>query len=71
MIYGNIKWFKTKQKIKLKEFEKPEYKKSKLKYGWMPPHTLQFFCKKGEVLFNNYSENFPISGDYDFILKFF
>ena len=36
----------------------------------MPPHT-SIFAKR-EVLFNNnYSEDFPISGDYDFILKIF
>ena len=71
VIYGNIKFCSKLNKNKIKRIWKSSsYKKSKLKYGWMPPHT-SIFAKR-EVLFNNkYSENFPISGDYDFILKIF
>ena len=41
-----------------------------LLYGWMPPHT-SLFIKKEILQSNLYDENFPISGDYYFILKLF
>ena len=47
------------------------YKKTKLKYGWSPPHTSiflkKFLSKNSEI----YNEKFNISGDYFFILKLF
>ena len=70
-IYGNIKFCKQ-QKINqiTRVWKSSNFDRSKLKYGWMPPHT-SIYAKKHLLLKNLYSENYPISGDYEFILKFF
>ncbi len=71
VIYGNIKFCSKLNRNKItRVWKSSSYNKSNLKYGWMPPHT-SIFAKKEVLLNNNYSENFSISGDYDFILKIF
>ena len=46
------------------------FKKKKLCFGWMPPHTSLFI--RNNIFKNNlYEEGFPISGDYLFMLKLF
>ena len=44
------------------------FKKRKLYFGWMPPHT-SLFVRNDILKSNLYEENYPISGDYLFLLK--
>ena len=68
--YGNI--FITDRnnirKIK-RDWQSSDYKKNKLKFGWMPPHTSLFISKKIKNI--TYNENYKISADYDYMLQVF
>ena len=72
-VYGNILFCEKRniKKINRVWISNP-YKKTKLKYGWSPPHT-SIFLKKNFFQENSeiYNEKFNISGDYFFILKLF
>lgn len=71
IIYGNIKFCQknnTKKIIRFWKSEKFNYKK--LPLGWMPPHT-SMYVKNKIIKKNTYSQEYPISGDYKFILDLF
>ena len=71
IIYGNIKFCSKHNIDKItRVWNSSDFDRSKLKYGWMPPHT-SIYAKKNVLLNNLYSENYSISGDYQFILKIF
>ncbi len=71
IIYGNALFCSLKDEKKIVRKWKSEiFKKSKLKYGWMPPHTT-VYVKKKLLKKNLYPINYPISGDYKFILNLF
>ncbi len=72
-VYGNV-LFTDKNNLNYAKrvWKSKIFKKNNLKFGWMPPHTSIFLSKD---FFNNdnkiYNEDYPISGDYYFILKIF
>lgn len=43
----------------------------RLKYGWMPAHPTLYLRREVYERFGGYDENFRISADYDFILRYF
>ena len=51
----------------IRNWKSKPYKKSYLKYGWMPPHVSIFISKKNRNIM--YEENYKISSDYSYILK--
>ena len=71
VLYGNI-LFSKRNSIKkiIRKWKSSNFNIKKLKMGWMPPHT-SLFLKKEIYLKNLYDCNYPISGDYYFILKLF
>ena len=71
IVYGNVLFCEKKNISKIiRKWRSSQFKLSKLSYGWMPPHT-SIFIKSDILKENFYDENFPISGDYLFILKLF
>lgn len=68
--YGNI-LISNKYDLKkiLRSWQSSSFKKSRLKYGWMPPHTSIFISKKLKNY--RYSQKYTISSDYDYILRVF
>ena len=71
VIYGNI-FFCDRENISRinREWISSDFKRKKLNFGWMPPHTSLFV--RNNILKNNlYEESYPISGDYLFVLKLF
>lgn len=71
ILYGNLLYVKKNNISKIiRKWISTKYKKNKILSGWMPPHPTLFV--KREILLNNlYSKNFPISGDYDFMIRLF
>jgi len=69
MLYGDIK-FSSRSNLKkiIRKWISGPFKFNKIKNGWMPPHT-SIFLDKEIVKKINYLTNFPISGDYDYILN--
>ena len=71
VIYGNIKFCSKSNTNKIiRIWKSNNLNRSNLKFGWMPPHT-SIFARKKVLKDNLYSEKYPISGDYDFILRIF
>ena len=71
LIYGNVLFSKVNDLSSINRIWKSKiFIKKNLRFGWMPPHTSIFLVKK-KLIDNNifYNEDYPISGDYDFILK--
>tara|TARA_Y100000590_G_scaffold419579_1_gene521442 strand:- start:1066 stop:1821 length:756 start_codon:yes stop_codon:yes gene_type:complete len=69
--YGDVKFCDKYNKSKIvRNWKSNQYSKNQLKFGWMPPHT-SIYAKKNILENNLYSENYPISGDYKFILDLF
>ena len=69
VVYGNV-LFCDKENISIitREWISSIFKKRKLYFGWMPPHT-SLFVRNDILKSNLYEENYPISGDYLFLLK--
>lgn len=66
--YGNILIVSRHNVRKILRFWRSRsFDKSKLKFGWIPPHTSLFISKKFKGL--NYSQNYKISSDYDYLLN--
>jgi len=71
ILYGDIIYVNQKNTSQIiRKWISKKYHSSLLNYGWMPPHT-SLFIKKKIILKNLYYNRFPISGDYDFILRLF
>ena len=71
ILYGNLLYVKKNNVSKIiRKWISTKYRKNKILSGWMPPHPT-LFVKRGILLNNLYSENFPISGDYDFMIRLF
>ena len=71
VIYGNILFSDNNDLSKInRNWVSSQFKKYKIFMGWMPPHT-SIFVRKKVLLENLYETNFPISGDYLFIVKLF
>ena len=71
VVYGNLLFCnKNRKKQIVRRWISSTFNKKKLKYGWMPPHTTTYVVSK-IIKKNRYSLNYPISGDYKFILDLF
>ena len=69
IVYGNTKFCKKKNINHItRVWNSNKFDRTKLKYGWMPPHTTMYI-KKDIMLKNLYTEEYSVSGDYEFILK--
>ena len=69
IIYGNILISKRNNLLSvIRIWKSSKFKFNKFNYGWMPPHT-SIFIKKNKII--EYSKNYKISGDYEFILNNF
>lgn len=71
-VYGGV-YFSKKDNLKIinRIWESEIYKKKKLYYGWMPPHTSLFVNKTIFKKIGLYSNRYRISSDYEFILRLF
>jgi glycosyltransferase len=47
-----------------------EFKREKLKYGWMPPHPTFYMRRRLYDQFGGYDPSFRIAGDYDGLLRY-
>jgi len=67
--YGNILISKKNDFGDIIRYWKSKpFKKNNLNYGWMPPHVGIFISSKNKNI--TYNENYKISSDYLYILKF-
>jgi glycosyltransferase len=70
LVYGNVEFFKKGFPNDIvRRWNPGKYKKSKLVYGWMCPHTSTFVRRSIFERYGDYDTDFKVSGDYDFLLR--
>jgi len=73
VLYGNL-IYQTKNNTNAKTvryWKSNVFRKSGLKYGWMPPHPTVYCKKEIYEKYGYYDEKFKISADYDYMLRIF
>lgn len=72
IIYSDIIYVsKINSKKVIRKWVSGIFKKSKLKFGWMPPHPGITIRKSVLVGAGGFDKSFRISGDYDLLLRIF
>lgn len=70
LLYGDLDYVsKTNVNKRVRKWKSSEYQKSSFFMGWMPPHPTMFLKKNVYNKFGFFSEDYKISGDYEFILR--
>ena len=71
-VFGDLEYVSIDNKNHVVRYWKAgEFKKSKLKFGWMPPHPALFLRRNVFEESGFYDVNLHISADYDAILRYF
>ena len=69
-VYGNIEFIDPVEPSRVvRRWHSGNFAYSKLKYGWMPPHTATFIKQEVVEHFGKYDSTFKVSGDYDYLLR--
>ena len=66
--YGDV-IFKDEKELITRKWTAGKFKKWKINFGWMPPHTTLFLEKSIYENMGEFNTKFKISGDYEFILR--
>jgi glycosyltransferase len=71
-IYGDLIYITQKSPHRvIRKWIAGEFKKKKLRYGWMPPHPTIFLKSEVYSQIGGYDRKYKISADYKFILQLF
>ena len=69
-VYGDLQYFSKKFPNKISRIWRAGiYSKSKLEYGWMPPHPTFYTYKDVYLKYGFFDVSYQISSDYDMMLK--
>jgi glycosyltransferase len=66
-LYGNIRIISNNHLIR--NWIAGDFNIKNVKFGWMPPHISVFMTKKFYEAVGEYSNEFKISSDYDFMIR--
>jgi glycosyltransferase involved in cell wall biosynthesis len=67
---GNVVYFKKKNFNNIiRSYPALDFKKKKLFYGNMPPHTGSFYKREIFLNYGYYNKNFKIAGDFEHLLR--
>lgn len=70
LVYGDLVFIDRESGRKIKRYWRSgEFRKWKLKFGWMPPHPTVFVRKDFALEAGLYNPMYRISGDYDALLR--
>ena len=70
IFFGNVVYFKKKNFLKIiRSYPAIDFKKKKLFYGNMPPHTGSFYKKEIFEKYGYYNKSFKIAGDFEHLLR--
>lgn len=70
LVYGDLVFVDRESARKIKRYWRSgQFRKWKLKFGWMPPHPTVFVRKDFITAAGLYNSNYRISGDYDAFLR--
>lgn len=71
-LYADLVYVDNKDLKKVKRYWKSgSFKKSKFKFGWMPPHPTVFIKKALYTKFGDFSTQLHSAADYELMLRFF
>lgn len=71
-VYGDLLYVNKNYPDKIiRYWQAGDFKASKLKSGWIPPHPALFLRKELYQRFGSYDPLFTIASDYDFMLRLF
>ena len=71
IVYGNLNYVSGSENNSiLRYWRAGEFSRSKLKYGWMPPHPTFFVKRKLYKQLGGFNTKYKISADYDSVLRF-
>jgi len=72
VVYGNLVYCASDDVNSIKrKWIASKFKKTSLRYGWMPPHPTLFVRKEIYDLIGKFNTNYKISADYDFCVRLF
>lgn len=70
LIYGDLDYVDKKSFAKhVRRWKSSAYNRMSFFMGWMPPHPTMYIKKSVYERVGTFSENYKISGDYEFILR--
>ena len=70
LVIGNVVYVEPNNAEKITRFySSARFKRWKLRFGWMPPHTATFIKKTVFEKVGNYSVNYKISADYELFVR--
>lgn len=70
-VYADIVYVsKDKEYNVIRYWKSGEFKRNRIKYGWMPPHPTFFMKRELYIQHGLFDLNFKISADYDSILRY-
>lgn len=71
IVYGNISIVDNQNENKvIRKWTSHEFDRSKVKWGWCPPHPGFFVTKEMYLKYGNFDTKYKISADYDLMLRF-
>ena len=71
VIYGDLDYVSKNNPNKIiRKWKSGEYKKNKMKFGWMPPHTCFYMKKSLYQKYGLFDTSYRISADYESILRY-
>lgn len=70
VVYGDIVYVRADQPEQvLRHWRSGEFTRSKLQFGWMPPHPTFYLRATRVAEIGHFNENLRIAADYDFVLR--
>lgn len=71
-VYGDLDYVdRNNESRTIRRWRPGEYHRSKLSFGWMPPHPTLFLRREVIERWGAFDNEFRIAGDYDAILRYF
>jgi glycosyltransferase len=72
IVYGDLDYVSNTNSGKIvRHWVAGDFSKTKLSWGWMPPHPAVFIRRSFVELHGAYDTSYRISGDYDSLLRYF
>ena len=69
MVYGDLNYIRGDTGKIIRRWKAGSFRRSKLFFGWMPPHPSVYVSRDVYNRFGYYEEKYRISADYDFMAR--
>lgn len=72
IVYGDLNYVSSINSDRaIRRWVAGEFSQAKISWGWMPPHPAVFIRRSIIDTYGVYDTSYRISGDYDFLLRYF